>query len=83
MCERFTLFVLTVSRSSAINQVFESAPLIAYDKYAPNVPRVQPNCRVKGETAALSVRAQCCQSHYFSSTPRTPKNAVSALHNTF
>jgi hypothetical protein len=25
---------------------------------------------VKGEAAALSVRAQRCQSHYFSSTPR-------------
>ena len=26
---------------------------------------------MKGEAAALSVRAQRCQSHYFSSTPRT------------
>jgi len=29
-----------------------------------------PNCYVKGEAAALSVRAQRCQSHYFSATPR-------------
>jgi len=31
--------------------------------------RGYPNCRVKGEAAALWVRAQRCQSHYFSTTP--------------
>ena len=30
-------------------------------------------CHVKGEAAALSVRAQRCQSHYFSTTPRSSK----------
>jgi len=32
--------------------------------------RVQSNCHVKGEAAALSIRAQRCHSHYFSATSR-------------
>ena len=31
---------------------------------------------MKGEAAALSVRAQHCQSHYFSTTPRTHPQQV-------
>jgi hypothetical protein len=34
---------------------------------------------VKGEAAALSVRAQRCQSHYFSATPRIPDDVLIQL----
>ena len=34
---------------------------------------------MKGEAAALSVHAQRCQSHYFSTTPRTVKENTEAL----
>ena len=37
---------------------------------------------MKGEAAALSVRAQRCQSHYFSTTPRISKKLKLRLKNT-
>jgi len=36
---------------------------------------------MKGEAAALSVHAQCCQSHYFSATPRTHTNINMSQQN--
>jgi hypothetical protein len=38
---------------------------------------------VKGEAAALSVRAQRCQSHYFSATPRIFISFKLLLQNSF